>query len=103
MLLRQVYMSLTLLVAAALATSRRDGIPLSELRRDELGVPFGHDITIACGNVAVDWPEPDAQETSDAEDEVMFDVAGSVLPNPDRMSTVRRGLTRHVGITMHRH
>ncbi len=76
MLLGQVYMSLTLLVAAALATSRRDGIPLSELRRDELGVPFGHDITIACGNVAVDWPEPDAQETSDAEDEVTFDVAG---------------------------
>ncbi len=52
LLLGQVYMSLTLLVAAALATS------------------------IACGNAAGDWLEPDAQDTSDAEDEVMFDVAG---------------------------
>ena len=76
MLLRQVYMSLTLLVAAALAASWRDGIPLAELRRDELGVPLGHDIAIACGNAAVDWLEPDAQEPSDAEDEIMFDVAG---------------------------
>jgi hypothetical protein len=33
-------------------------------------------LTIACGNAAVDWLEPDVQEMSDAEDEVMFDVSG---------------------------
>jgi hypothetical protein len=43
---------------------------------DELCVALGYDITIACVNAAVDWLEPDGQATSDAEDEMTFDVAG---------------------------